>query len=169
MIASAAALDDAGMDWPAIKRIVIARGPGGFSALRAGLAFAQGAAAASGAELVGVSLFAVLRDSRANVAAALPAGRGELFLRAPNGEDRVADPETLAAWLGDATTPLVGPGADALAAAGGGNVLSTDPPALDALARIGAARTREERALPLYLRPPAVTPAGRDAAARLAR
>ncbi|MEM6491670.1 MAG: hypothetical protein AAF684_07215, partial [Pseudomonadota bacterium] len=86
-----------------------------------------------------------------------------------DGAQRVGAPEEIAAWLGRPDTPLCGPAAPAVAAAGGGVFVAADPPDLDVLAQLGADRPTDAGARPLYLRPAAVTPAAQDAAAHLRR
>jgi len=63
--------------------IVVARGPGGFSGLRVGLAFAKGLAFSLGIPIAGVSTLAAIAWDRAepgiHVRPILPAGRGEIY------------------------------------------------------------------------------------------
>ncbi|MEM6492532.1 MAG: tRNA (adenosine(37)-N6)-threonylcarbamoyltransferase complex dimerization subunit type 1 TsaB, partial [Pseudomonadota bacterium] len=77
-----AALSDAGCAWADCDRIVVGRGPGAFSALRAGHAFAFGAGAGRGVPVVGVSGFAALHAVHVQAAALIPAGRGGVYARA---------------------------------------------------------------------------------------
>jgi tRNA threonylcarbamoyladenosine biosynthesis protein TsaB len=53
-------LAQAGLGAGAIARVAVVRGPGHFTGLRAGIAAAQGFAAASGAALIGIDAFAVV-------------------------------------------------------------------------------------------------------------
>lgn len=162
-------LRDAGLDWAAIDRLACGRGPGGFTGLRAALAYMAGLSLALDRPLTGVSGFSVLRARAETAAALLPAGRGELFMRPPNGPDAVGAPEALAART-PAGAPLIGPGAPALAALTGGAVLDDAPPSAAGFAAIAASRAPGAAPpRPLYIRPPKISPAAADRAAALGR
>ncbi len=51
-------VEDAGLEPSAIERVVVSRGPGSFTGIRAGIATAQGLAAATGAEIIALRLAA---------------------------------------------------------------------------------------------------------------
>lgn len=78
-------LDDAGLTFTDLDRIVVGTGPGTFTGLRIGVATARALAQASQAELVGVSTLHALAESAAasapdgRVLAVLDARRGEAF------------------------------------------------------------------------------------------
>ena len=75
--------DAAGLRPSDLTRIGVVRGPGSFTGLRVGLAFARGLALATGAKAVGVSTFEAIAPSVANddapFALVLDAKRGEVF------------------------------------------------------------------------------------------
>jgi tRNA threonylcarbamoyladenosine biosynthesis protein TsaB len=87
-------LGGAGIDWSALERIAVGRGPGTFTGLRVGVATARGLAQSLGIELVGVSSLRALAEpalrSHAEdppllaprVLAVLDARRGEAFAAA---------------------------------------------------------------------------------------
>jgi tRNA threonylcarbamoyladenosine biosynthesis protein TsaB len=76
--------EDAGVEPAAIVRVVVSRGPGSFTGIRAGIATAQGLAAANGAEIVAFdSLLVQAARCRPcpEVWAAQPGRRGEVYAR----------------------------------------------------------------------------------------
>lgn len=77
-------LEDAGLEPSAIQRVVISRGPGSFTGIRAGIATAQGLAAATGAEVIAFDslLVQAARCAPADeVWTAQPGRRGEVYAR----------------------------------------------------------------------------------------
>lgn len=164
------AMADAGIDFTALDRIGVTVGPGSFTGLRVGLAFAKGLAAALDRPVVGISTLDALAASVGEVpavAALIDARRGQVYARfwrdgAPGG---AAEALTLAvaaeriAGLG-AGAVLVGSGAALFAdLASGTGLRPLDGPAPEALARLAtAADPRLARATPLYLRAPDATP-----------
>jgi tRNA threonylcarbamoyladenosine biosynthesis protein TsaB len=88
-------LAGAGLDWSALERIAVGRGPGTFTGLRVGVATARGLAQSLAVELVGVSSLQALAESRlrseragSRVLAVLDARRGEAFVAAYERTDR---------------------------------------------------------------------------------
>jgi tRNA threonylcarbamoyladenosine biosynthesis protein TsaB len=82
-------LEDAGLGFGDVDRVVVGTGPGGFTGLRIGLATARALALGGGAEVVGVGTLDTLdrpaRDAAQPgqvVAAVLDARRGEVFVQA---------------------------------------------------------------------------------------
>lgn len=153
----------------AVDRIGVTVGPGSFTGLRVGLAFAQGLGAALNRPVVGVSTLDALAASATgtDIIALIDARRGQVYARA--WRDGVADgpPEALSleqaadhARALPAGAILVGSGALLIAeAAPDATVLDLTGPAPEALARL-AARLDPASAppKPLYLRAPDATP-----------
>lgn len=156
-----------------IKRIGVTVGPGSFTGLRVGLAFAQGLGAALDRPVVGVSTLDALAASAGEaraVAALIDARRGQVYARvwidgAPMGP---AEPLTLeqaadrVAALGRGAV-LIGSGAALLTEAAPDAVtVPLDGPAPEALARLtAAADPATALPRPLYLRAPDATPPSR--------
>ncbi len=153
-----------------IDRIGVTVGPGSFTGLRVGLAFAQGLGAALALPVVGIStLDALAHDAgpAAAVAALIDARRGQVYARfwrdgAPTGPAEAlsleAAREAIAGWGRDAV--LIGSGAPLIAeTAPDARVQVADGPSPGGLARLAAAA---DPALapprPLYLRAPDATP-----------
>src|ERR1700761_3511750 len=168
------AMAEAGLAFAAVDRIGVTVGPGSFTGLRVGLAFAKGLGLALGRPCVGVGTLEALAASAPGpglTAAVIDARRDQLYLQAFDGGAAVMAPDALDVptaaarlaelWRGGPLR-LVGPGADLLAGIAPEAVViaraAPDPVALCALA---AGRTTPAR--PLYLRPPdAKLPGGRD-------
>ena len=75
-------LEDAGAEPAALDRVIVSRGPGSFTGIRAGLATAQGLHAASGVEVVAYGSLAAQAArcaGRSTVWAAQPGRRGEVY------------------------------------------------------------------------------------------
>jgi tRNA threonylcarbamoyladenosine biosynthesis protein TsaB len=168
-----AVMAEAGVPFGALQRVGATVGPGSFTGLRVGVAFAKGLASALGVPAVGVgSLEALACEAGGFVAAAIDARRDQLYLQVFDEGHALMAPDVLplgtaAARLaelamGRALT-LVGSGAPLLAdTAPGANVLT--PQGCDArhVARLAAAKSPTP-IRPLYLRAPdARLPGGRD-------
>lgn len=160
----------AGLAFTDLDRIGVTVGPGSFTGLRVGLAFAQGLAAALDRPVVGVSALDALAASASEaseVAALIDARRGQVYARFwRDGEaDGVAEALTLEAAaarievMGTGAV-LIGSGAALFTEVSADmTILSLDGPAPEALARLAAAaEPASAPARPLYLRAPDATP-----------
>ena len=173
------AVVEAGGGFGAVDRIGVTVGPGSFTGLRVGLAFAQGLGAALDRPVVGVSTLDALAasiDPVGLVAAVIDARRGQVYARlfrdgvALGAAEAlpldVAVERILEAAAGTAPT-LVGSGAPVLAEAFPdrlANAVLTPlaAPTPEALARLtGAADPTIALPRPLYLRAPDATPPSR--------
>ena len=149
-----------------LAKIVVTIGPGSFTGLRVGLAFAKGLRLATGAPLAGVGTFQALAASVDGAAAGvIDARRGLVYVQAfedgrPLGEPDVVLIEAAADRLRSLSNlTLIGPGAHLLAAALPETKL--DPraaPDLAALGRLTVSATPAGDLRPLYLRAPDARP-----------
>ena len=165
---------EAGVPFSALDRIGVTVGPGSFTGLRVGLAFAKGLGFALERPVVGIGTLEALAATaggEGTTAAVVDARRGQLWTQlfqggAPLGEAEALDPNVAAARLAALTGPLtlVGSGAalvqaavpDAVAA----EALAPDP---TVLARLAGERTSPlPPPRPLYLRAPDARPSGRE-------
>lgn len=158
------AVAEAGGGFEAIDRIGVTVGPGSFTGLRVGLAFAQGLGAALDLPVVGVSTLAALArsadDGQGATAAVIDARRGQVYLQLfedgrPASEAEALSLEDAVACLADRSWRITGSGA---ALVGGEASMQTapDPAALAALTAAVDPATHPPR--PLYLRAPDATP-----------
>lgn len=147
-----------------LDRIGVTVGPGSFTGLRVGLAFAQGLGAALDRPVVGVSTLAALAWSadggRGATAAVIDARRGQVYLQLFQDGAAVSEPEALSieaamGRLDGRSWRFSGSGA---ALVGGGPPARTapDPAALATLTATLDAAANPPR--PLYLRAPDATP-----------
>lgn len=152
----------------ALDRIGVTVGPGSFTGLRVGLAFALGLGAALDRPVLGLSTVDGLAASVAadgRVAAAVDARRGQVYLRTyvdgvPDREPAPMDLEAARALLVDTggSWRVVGSGA-ALIAPEGAEIIDLPAADLAALARLaGQADPETHPARPMYLRAPDATP-----------
>lgn len=172
---------EAGLAFGALDRVGVTVGPGSFTGLRVGLAFAKGLGQALGIPVVGVGVLEALAEPLAGeggtVFAVLEAKRGQVYLQAFSGGAALMAPDGLAIETAAARlVELAGAGPAVLVGTGAGHVEAVLPAArvvvLDhadpvAVARLAAARTPVPPR-PLYLRAPdAKLPGGRDLPAAL--
>jgi tRNA threonylcarbamoyladenosine biosynthesis protein TsaB len=150
-----------GLSFADLDRIGVTVGPGSFTGLRVGVAFAKGLSAALDKPCVGIgSLEALAAERPGFVVAAVDARRDQVYVQAFRDGAALMEPAALhaddaIAQVARFGTPhlIVGTGAPLLAAAFAG--AATDPGAVPdpaALARL-AARTNAP-ARPIYLRAP---------------
>jgi len=164
---------EAGGGFGLIERIGVTVGPGSFTGLRVGLAFAQGLGAALDRPVVGVSTLDALAASAERLratAALIDARRGQVYARfwidgEPTGPAEALPLEAAmdrVAGLG-AGAVLIGSGAPLLSGASSGAAARPlEGPAPEALARLtAAADPATALPRPLYLRAPDATPPSR--------
>jgi tRNA threonylcarbamoyladenosine biosynthesis protein TsaB len=115
---------EAGVAFTELDRIGVTRGPGSFTGLRVGLAFAKGLGFALGRPVVGIGVLEALAAGAPGVTAAvIDARRSQVYVQAFRAGAAVTEPEALSieSALGQlgplSPTRLVGPGARLLAAA----------------------------------------------------
>ncbi len=153
-------LADAGIAPAQLDRIAVTTGPGAFTGLRVGLAFARSFGLALDRPVLGFSTLEVLAaGAAAERVVAVVAMAGSLFAAAYEGRRcvlapaRIADPEALVARLGPGWS-VTGPGAAGLAAlASDWTLIPQDLPEPLVLAGLAAfAEPDAHPAKPLYLR-----------------
>ncbi len=161
---------EARLDFNAINRIGVTVGPGSFTGLRVGLAFAKGLALALGRPCVGVeTLVALAADGQVMgvTAAVIDAGRGNLYLQLFAGGRPISGPDilpigTAAARLAEIADAgpltLIGPGANLLSdIVADATCILLAAPSPEMVARL-AAHVPPTPPRALYLRPPDAIP-----------
>lgn len=150
-----------------VGKIAATVGPGSFTGLRVGMAFAKGLRLATGAGLAGVGTLAALAAGAAKggvSAGVIDARRGQLYWQAfqagrPLDEPR-ADPIAHVAQKLQGAARIVGPGAALLRGlVDGSELVELAAPDLDALGRLGEAAAPAPDLGLIYLRPPVAPPA----------
>jgi tRNA threonylcarbamoyladenosine biosynthesis protein TsaB len=162
---------EAGIAFSDLTRIAVTIGPGSFTGLRVGLAFAKGLATALSIPCIGINTLEALAagvEGRDLVAAVLDARMGQVYLQifdggvalmAPDALDLGSAAARLAELHGGQAVTLIGSGAPLLAdALAGARVLTPVSPDPVAIARLAAARPAPSHSpRPLYLRAPYAT------------
>lgn len=159
-----AVMADAGLAFGRIERIGVTVGPGSFTGLRVGIAFAKGLALALDAPAVGIAtLEALAAEADGLVFPAIDARRGQLYLQAFEDGRALMAPDALTAETAAARIAelsqgrpfsLVGSGAALLAdLAPGARVLNVEGADARHVARLAAVRDPAPLR-PLYLRAP---------------
>ena len=159
-----AVMAKAQLPFSALDRIGATVGPGSFTGLRVGVAFAKGLASALGVPAVGIgALEALAAEARGLVFAAIDARREQVYLQGFDEGAALMAPDVLpvgvaAARLADVrqgrSVTLIGSGAPLLAdAAPGARVILAGGCDARTVARLAAARAPGPL-LPLYLRAP---------------
>ncbi len=160
----------AGLAFTDLDRIGVTVGPGSFTGLRVGLAFAKGLALALDLPCVGIGALEALAASDeggADRAAVIDAGRGRVFLQLFTAGDALTGPDVMDLDVANARLIEVFPQGDfTLTGPGAGMLTEAWPtarldargfPDTTALIRLAAAAP-DVPARPLYLRAPDATP-----------
>ncbi|MBU1347169.1 MAG: tRNA (adenosine(37)-N6)-threonylcarbamoyltransferase complex dimerization subunit type 1 TsaB [Alphaproteobacteria bacterium] len=159
------AVAEAGGGFEALDRIGVTVGPGSFTGLRVGLAFAQGLGAALERPVVGVSTLAALAwsadDGRGATAAVIDARRGQVYLQLFRDGAPASEPQALEVEAAARLAAMGGPwritGSGSALVGGTPDAATTpDAGALAALASVFDPATNPPR--PLYLRAPDAIP-----------
>jgi tRNA threonylcarbamoyladenosine biosynthesis protein TsaB len=161
---AAAVMAEAGLPFPAIERIGVTVGPGSFTGLRVGVAFAKGLASALAVPAVGIgTLEALAAEAEGLVFAVIDARRGQVYGQAFEDGRALMAPdalaiETAAARLAEITmgrpVSLVGSGAGLLAPmVPQARVIAAEGADARQVARLAALR-QPGPLTPLYLRAP---------------
>lgn len=159
---------EAGVPFDSLARIGATVGPGSFTGLRVGVAFAKGLGSALGVPAVGVgTLEALAAGAEGLVVAAIDARRDQVYLQAFDDGQAVMAPDVLPVGTAVArivevahgrTPTLVGSGGPLLAdAAAGARVLTPEGCDPRHVARLAASRPATPMR-PLYLRAPDAKP-----------
>jgi tRNA threonylcarbamoyladenosine biosynthesis protein TsaB len=165
-------MDEAGIAFPALDRIGVTVGPGSFTGLRVGLAFAKGLALALDRPCIGVGVMETLAAGSGEtgfVAATIDAHRGQVYLQAFIDGCAVMAPDVLPIEIAAARLAELYPGGDAALVGSGAPLLQAavpsarsrpearpDPVVIAATA--AAARPPFAPPRPLYLRAPDARP-----------
>ena len=170
---TAEVMAESGAPFAAVTRIAVTIGPGSFTGLRVGLAFAKGLKLATGAALVGIGTLEGLAASAPEpgpVVAVIDARRDQVYLQAFEAGRPLMAPDALtlegaAARLAELAPGgeirAIGPGAALLAPIlGPGQVRDIAAPDLAALVRLAEAAQPGTEVRPLYLRAPDAKLAG---------
>lgn len=155
---------EAGIPFSAVERIGVTVGPGSFTGLRVGVAFAKGLASALGVPAVGVgTLEAMAADRPGLVFAAIDARRDQVYLQGFEAGRALMAPDVLpigtaaarlAEIAGGRTLTLIGSGGPLLSeAAPGAELVPAEGCDARAVSRLAATRAPGP-VRPLYLRAP---------------
>lgn len=156
----------AGLTFSDLDRVGVTIGPGSFTGLRVGLAFAKGLGAALSIPVVGVGTLAALSEPLGPglVFAVIDARRGQVYLQAFSEGRPLMAPDALDVATAAARLAELSGGRDAVLAGSGAGLLAElmpaarilEAPACDpaAVARLAAAQTNPAPPRPLYLRAP---------------
>jgi tRNA threonylcarbamoyladenosine biosynthesis protein TsaB len=159
-----AVMAEAGLSFDKLDRIAVTVGPGSFTGLRVGIAFAKGLALALNKPAVGIgTLEALAADASGLVFPAIDARRGQLYLQAFEDGRALMAPDALSAETAAARIAELSMGRGFTLIGSGGALLADLMPSAQIIAAEGAdarqvarlAATRTPAPLtPLYLRGP---------------
>jgi tRNA threonylcarbamoyladenosine biosynthesis protein TsaB len=152
-----------------LTKIAVTVGPGSFTGLRVGLAFAKGLQLATDAPLAGIGTLAALAASvgaAGQCAGVIDARRGMVYLQAfadgrPLGEAEAvaaADAPGRLAAIAPGLWRVAGPGAKLLPAANNVDPIELAAPTLTALGELAASAEAANEVRPIYLRAPDAVP-----------
>ena len=88
-------INDCGAKWSDITAIGVVVGPGSFTGIRLGIAYAKGLAMGLKIPLVGISLFDLYLAATPDAFVAIDSGRGDFFVAAPGLPPRTMEIEEL--------------------------------------------------------------------------
>jgi tRNA threonylcarbamoyladenosine biosynthesis protein TsaB len=155
---------EAGLAFDRLDRIAVTVGPGSFTGLRVGIAFAKGLAFALGTPAVGIgTLEALAAETSGLVFPAIDARRGQLYLQAFEDGSALMAPDALTAEVAAARIAELSQGRDFTLVGSGAALLADFAPSAAVIAAEGAdarqvARLAASRTpgplKPLYLRAP---------------
>jgi tRNA threonylcarbamoyladenosine biosynthesis protein TsaB len=166
---------EAGLDFRELDRYGVTTGPGSFTGIRVALAAAHGLALATGAPIIGITVFDVLAAdvARAGVTTdrlliAIESKRAECFVQMFDSRGTattapaMVEPDRVRAWAGPGALTVAGDAAWRLEphlldgdVPGGPSAAGVDPVML---ARIALGATAGPPAAPFYMRPPDAAP-----------
>lgn len=161
-----AVMAEAGLDFSDLERIGVTIGPGSFTGLRVGLAFAKGLGAALALPVFGVGTLAALAEPLGDALtfAVIDARRGQVYLQAFAAGRALMAPDALDVATAAARVAELSGGRDCVLVGSGGSLLAdlmpaarqVEAPACDpaAVARLAMAQTNPPAPRPLYLRAP---------------
>ncbi|WP_370867808.1 tRNA (adenosine(37)-N6)-threonylcarbamoyltransferase complex dimerization subunit type 1 TsaB [Phenylobacterium sp.] len=161
-----AVMAEAGLTFPDLDRVGVTIGPGSFTGLRVGLAFAKGLGAALAIPVVGVGTLAALAEPLVEdlVFAVIDARRGQVYLQAFAQGRSLMAADALPIEIAAARVAELSGGRQAVLVGSGGALLAdlmpgvrlVPAPACDpaAVARLASATSNPPSPRPLYLRAP---------------
>jgi tRNA threonylcarbamoyladenosine biosynthesis protein TsaB len=166
---AAEVMAEGGLGFSELTKIAVTVGPGSFTGLRVGLAFAKGLQLATGAPLAGIGTLAALAASvgpHHRCAGVIDARRGMVYLQAfadgrPLGEaDAVSavDAAGRLAAIAAGRWRVAGPGAKLLAGADNIELVELAAPTPAALGLLAASTEAADEVRPIYLRAPDAAP-----------
>jgi len=159
-------MSEAGLAFSDLERIGVTIGPGSFTGLRVGLAFAKGLGAALSIPVVGVGTLVALAEPLGPglVFAVIDARRGQVYLQAFSDGRPLMAPDAVDVATAAARVAELSGGRDTVLAGSGAGLLADlmpaahilEAPACDpaAVARLAATQTNPAPPRPLYLRAP---------------